>query len=160
MALPLIPVPHLAPADGTAIKAAFQEGMDLLEPKTVVITAAERQQYGRINEKNKLKVNKVRELSQGFPALRAPGADYVELEKSHASRLVLEDLETFLVNALNRVRGTLALQESNTMNVVGKDYRHTRNQAEEGTPGFEAKFNDMRELWDTGGEVADDDVPE
>jgi hypothetical protein len=51
---------HFSQAEEADIKAAMQTLQTLLSGKLATLTAEERQQYGSINEQNKLMVNKVK----------------------------------------------------------------------------------------------------
>ena len=69
---------HFTAADQTAFNTAMSTIEALMQPKLQNIDEIENQQYGSINENNKLFVNKVTDYSVNQVSLRSPDIDWTE----------------------------------------------------------------------------------
>ncbi len=81
---------HLSAQDQAAFDDLLNKMETLLNGKFVALDENERQQYGSINEKNKLFVNKVRDYHANSPAMSSPDVDWDEFEADYQSRVFME----------------------------------------------------------------------
>ena len=61
-----------------------------IQPFVVNITAAERQKFTRVNEKNKSLIDKIREYSANSPVMQSPEVDWIKFEKDYLNRMRIE----------------------------------------------------------------------
>ena len=69
---------HFTAAEKTAVNNAITAAETALLNKQAVLTPEERQQYGSVNEQNKLIINKVKDFRDLQPGLGCPDVDWVE----------------------------------------------------------------------------------
>lgn len=87
---------HFSQAEEAGIKAAMETLQTLLSGKLATLTPEERQQYGSINEQNKLMVNKVKDYRDAQPQLSSPDIDWEEFAKDYGSHSFLQSLGDLL----------------------------------------------------------------
>lgn len=134
---------------------ALQESLTNLETATVSLTVnltpQERQQYGTINEQNKLLVNKVRDYRKNNPSQSAPDIDWNEFEKDFQSRAVLEAA----INKLDAIREKLVnsktLHDYNNYQAALEDYAYTSYKAGSQAAGYETKKNELKQFFNRSG---------
>ena len=72
---------QVATTEKAAVNNAVTARETALATKLANLTAEERQQYGSVNEQNKLIINKVKDFRDSQPALSSPDVDW--LDRAH-----------------------------------------------------------------------------
>lgn len=87
---------HLTEDQVSAVNEALSSLETALKPLNVNLSAEERSKYGRVNEQNKLLVNKIYDYAQNQQELRSPDVDWDEFFKDYKDR-------NFYENVMNRL---------------------------------------------------------
>ena len=87
---------HLDPQQVNAVEQALNQLEQALSPLNITLSPEERHRYGRVNEQNKLFINKVYDFMKSMPNLASQDVDWHEFEKDFNSRKLYE-------NYLNRL---------------------------------------------------------
>ena len=81
---------HFATTEKTAVNNAVTAIETALATKLANLTAEERQQYGSVNEQNKLIINKVKDFRDSQPALSSPDVDWTEFMSDYDTRAFIQ----------------------------------------------------------------------
>ncbi|KQR92612.1 hypothetical protein ASG01_11955 [Chryseobacterium sp. Leaf180] len=138
---------HLTAAELNAIEQGIAAAETALQRLTVNLTPQDRKKYGSINEQNKLLVNKVYDYNKSQPNLSVSDIDWVEFEKDYSSRKNLEGLISRLENLLSRLRDAKVLHDYDNYQAALDDYSYTVYKAGSQAPGFQTKYNDMKQFF-------------
>jgi hypothetical protein len=129
------------------LQKALETIQRVLKGKTINLTPAERQQYGSIGEYNKLLVEKVRMYLNQNTDLQPRGFDLVEFDKDYKARQICINLLSLLTNITEQVEDTKVLLDHDNYSDSLKVYRHVRYLADEGEPGLESIYEDLKQLF-------------
>ncbi|HEY0429919.1 MAG TPA: hypothetical protein VGC76_19200 [Pyrinomonadaceae bacterium] len=123
----------------------------ILSGKLVALDEKERVKYGRINEKNKLLVNKVRDYHQHSPNTSSPDVDWGEFESDYRARQFLETRSNHLSSLASRMKSTKILHDSDNFEDSLKDYNYSKYKKGSGADGFDQKVADLRQFFNRTG---------
>ena len=87
---------HLTEQEVTALQQAITNLETALKPININLSPEDRTKYGRVNEQNKLFINKVHDFALTQPDLKSPDVDWEEFHKDFQSRNLYE-------SAINRL---------------------------------------------------------
>lgn len=147
---------HFSEEEKTEITTALQTLQTVLEGKLAVLTPQERQQYGSINEQNKLIVNKVKDFRMANPALSSPEVDWEEFDKDYESRNLLENLVISLGELSRGLDNAKLLHDWDNYQASLIDYQYTKYRNDSGSPGFHSKYQEIKQFFsNTGGTKQD-----
>lgn len=138
---------HLSVAEVDAAKSAVEALENALSTINVSLSSNERQQYGSINEQNKLLVNKVNDFHKNQSQLDAPEVDWNEFEKDYASRLLMENLINRLTSLVTRLENAKILYDYDNYQASLTDYAFTSYKAGAGGAGFETKMGELKQFF-------------
>ena len=138
---------HLTQAQVTAAQDALTQLETALSAVNVNLTPEERQQYGSINEQNKLMVNKVSDYRRNNPNLSVTDVDWSEFDKDFASRGALENLITRLEGLTTKLKNAKTLHDFDNYQAALADYAYTSYRAGTGADGFETKYNELKQFF-------------
>jgi len=138
---------HLTVAEITAINNALTTLETTLKNLNTMLTPEERQQYGSINEQNKLLVNKVKEYSDREPALRDGAVNWTEFNADFSSRLYKEGVIDRLQAMIVRLVNSKTLHDYDNYQDALQDYAYTAFMAGRGAPVFETKYNELKQFF-------------
>ena len=79
-------VPEFTDAEAQQLDAAFNTIKTLLSPKFINLEPADRKKYGRIKEKRKMVIDKVKEYHENMPHLSNDSVDWDEFNNCHNTR--------------------------------------------------------------------------
>ena len=139
--------PHINDVERQAILALVQQLKALLLPKLVQFSADERQQYGAVNEQNKLLINKVAELRQSQPNLSAPQVDWPKFEADYEDRKFLSDLLMLLQSVTYDVQSTKIAHDNDNYNTARIDYAFTEYCAKCDMIGAVQKHGELKQFF-------------
>lgn len=89
---------HLTEPEINAILNALNDLERAMELLNINLTPEDRNKYGRVDEQNKLFINKVHDFATQQTNLRTMDVDWDEFEKDFKSRAVLENIISRLNN--------------------------------------------------------------
>lgn len=138
---------HLTAAQVTAINNAITALEAAMAPLTVNLTPEERKKYGRINEENKLIVDKAESFYTSSPSLARPDLNWPEFLNDYNSREVLEKFIGRLDGLKARFVDAKTLHDFDNYNTAIDDYGYTSYMANSNTPGYQAKFAEMKQFF-------------
>lgn len=138
---------HLDDAQKNSINELLAKLENELAPIGVEMTAADRQQYGSINEQNKPLVNKAIDYRNTSPNLSSPDVDWDEFAKDAASRAYYEGLINRLEVLMTKLKNVKTLHDYDNYQAALQDYAYTAYRAGSGAQGFEQKQNEMKQFF-------------
>ena len=77
---------HLTDEQVKTMNDALTSLEKAVEGVNINLTPEDRNRYGRVNEQNKLFINKVHDFAQTQPDLKSPDVDWEEFAKDYKSR--------------------------------------------------------------------------
>lgn len=117
---------HFTPAEITALTQSLQQLRTIISRMTVNLTPAERRQYAKVGEQNKLLVNKVREYHQNQPQLQSPEIDWDEFEKDYTDRSVAGMLLSQVRELEQEVLNIKILRDFDNYTDALRDYKYAK----------------------------------
>lgn len=144
---------HFSPDEANAVQTALNALEDALKDHLANLSPDERQQYGSINEQNKLIVNKVMDFYAAQPSLASPDVDWSEYQADYNSRQVIEQTITRLQSLILGLGNAKILHDYDNYQMALRDYQYTKYKVSTSTPGFEAKYNEIKQFFRGGGTI-------
>lgn len=138
---------HFADGEKTQILQTIAQLQSALEPKSANLEVAERQQYGSINEQNKLLVNKSKDYRQNQPNLSSPDVDWDEFDADFADRSFLESVINSLVEMVRGMENAKILHDWDNYQAALRDYSYTQYKNAAGAIGYNTKENEMKQFF-------------
>lgn len=138
---------HLNDEQIRAINEALTALETALKPLNINLTADDRHKYGRVNEQNKLFINKINDFATSEEALRSPDVDWEEFFKDYKSREVLEKMLNRLNSAVQRVQNAKILHDFDNYQDALEDYAYTSFRAKSKVVGFENKHSEVKQFF-------------
>jgi hypothetical protein len=102
----------LTVADVNTINTALAAIETAIAGKTVNLTPEERQQFGSINEQNKLLVNKINDFKTSHPQHNSPQVDWAEFQADYAARTTLATITSKLESINEQITDTRILHDN------------------------------------------------
>ena len=138
---------HLTEPEITAILNALNDLERAMEPLNINLTPEDRNKYGRVDEQNKLFINKVHDFATQQTNLRTMDVDWDEFEKDFKSRAVLENIISRLNNLSIRANNSKIFHDFDNYQDALADYAYTQFRANSKIVGFEDKYNELRQFF-------------
>ncbi len=138
---------HLDREQTQAIIKALADLEKNLASLNVNLTPEDRNRYGRVNEQNKLFINKVNDFSKNQPSLRSFDVDWKEFAQDYESRQFLEMLITRLETLITRANNAKILHDYDNYQDALNDYAYTSFRAGANTAGYEDKYNELKQFF-------------
>ncbi len=151
---------HLSEEQVTAVKQALQQLEEALVLLDINLTPEDRNKYGRVNEQNKLFINKVRDFAKDQPSLRSFEVDYDEFFRDYQSRAFLEMLITRLNSLATRATNSKILHDYDNYQDALHDYAYTSFRAGSNSVGFEDKYKELKQFFTKNRKKTEEDTPE
>lgn len=117
---------------------------NILKKKTINLSNEERQQYGRIGEKNKLLVDKCKTYMELNPTSVPPTLDKAEFDKDYKARTQIDPMSkriSYISTMLSDIK--IMLDYDNYNAAVGY-YRYVKFLASQNAPGMTAVYEDLK----------------
>ncbi len=118
------------------------------------LTPEERQEYGSINERNKLILNKTNDFHLTQPELQSPDVDWAQFDASFATRTNLANIEALCSSILESCSDARILHDYDLYQLVLSDYSYTKYKAESTNDGggYTTKMQELKQFFPgTGG---------
>ena len=113
----------------------------------VNLSAEERKKYSRINEQNKLFVNRVHDFCKNEPNLQSPQVDWLEFEQDFESRKNIGYCIDRLESLIQGLKNAKILYDYDNYQDALTDYSYTNYMAGTSAPGFEAKQRELKQFF-------------
>ncbi len=149
---------HLSNNQVEVIQKALGELETQLKVLNFNLTPSDRNKYGRVNEQNKLFINKVHDFAQAQPGLRSFDVDWKEFFRDYTSREFLEMLIVRLEALITRANNAKILHDYDNYQDALNDYSYTSFRAGAHAAGFEDKFNELKQFFDRKKHVTKDNT--
>ena len=143
----------LSQADRDAIDEHIQAIEEILEGKVGSLDGEERVRFGRINEKNKLLVNKVYDFNKNQPNLSSPDIDWDEFESDYKARVFLETRISRFSNIIYKMESTKILHDYDNYEDSLKDYAYTQYKISANEDGYTVKAAELKQFFSRTGKL-------
>jgi len=138
---------HFSAEEKTAVLAALETLENALTPKLANVSAEERQQYGSVNEQNKLIINKVKDYYESQPAMSSSDVDWEEFASDYDSRVFLEANIHRLNSLLEGMNGAKILHDWDNYQAALTDYDYAKYKAGTNSVGYQTKVNEIAQFF-------------
>lgn len=138
---------HLTDAQIQVIQEALNNLEEAIQPLTVNLTPEERREYGRVNEQNKLIIDKVQTFYADSPQLARPDINWPEFLNDYKSRRTMEKFIMRLDGLRARFVDAKTLHDFDNYNNALDDYGYTSYMASSDTPGYQAKYEELKQFF-------------
>jgi len=136
---------HFTSEKKADIKAALAQIFELTESLAVNLTPKERSKYGKVGEKGKLLIDKVKSYHETQPNLQSPEVDWVEFEKDYQDRVFASGILSQLASLEERLLSIKILRDYDNKTDSLRDYQYAKYKNRFGSqPGFENKINQLK----------------
>ena len=142
---------HFTAEESTAIQNALTALQTALTPKLANLTPEERQQYGSVNEYNKLVINKVKDYRESQPNLSSPDIDWAEYLEDHNSRSFLQGSIEQLAELLRGMENAKILHDWDNYQAALIDYKYTQYKNNTGASGYNTKETELKQFFNRTG---------
>ena len=136
---------HFSDEEKTALQTALSALQAAVQDKLANLTAEERQQYGSVNEQNKLLVNKVQEYHQSQPNLSSPDVDWEEFGKDYQTRATLQQTIETLMELVRGLENAKILHDWDNYQASLSDYNYTQYKNKSGATGYHTKEEEIKQ---------------
>lgn len=146
-------VPEFTDAEAQQLDAAFSTIKTLLSPKFINLEPADRKKYGRIKEKKKMLIDKVKDYHGNMPHLSNEDVDWDNFNRCYTTRKNYVFAANKLKELLELCNDPRTLVDYVLYGYTMQDYKWTQYKAGEdggGAAGYEAKYNDLSDLFIRG----------
>lgn len=138
---------HLTEQQVTALQQAIANLETALKPININLSPEDRTKYGRVNEQNKLFINKVHDFAQTQPDLRSIDVDWEEFAKDYKSRVLYENTIIRLQSLLDRLKNAKTLHDYDNYQDALNDYAYTGFRAGSNAVGYEQKYKELKQFF-------------
>lgn len=142
---------HFSTEEKIQVLNALATLQQALSGKLAVLTPEERQQYGSVNEQNKLIINKVKDYRDADPALSSPQVDWAEFNMDYESRSLLQSLAASLTEITRGLENAKVMHDWDNYQASLIDYQYTKYMNDSGNPGFHTKSEELKQFFNRAG---------
>lgn len=141
---------HFSAAEKNAVIAALTALETALAGKIANLSPEERQQYGSVNEQNKLIINKVKDFRDMQPTMSSPEVNWVEFANDHDSRNFLQNTHQRIQVTLEGIIAAKILHDWDNFQASLMDYNYSKYRMNSDAPGYEGKVNELKQFFQGG----------
>ena len=138
---------HLTEEQMAAVSQALTDLETALKPLTINLSAEERSKYGRVNEQNKLFVNKVYDFAKSREGLCSPDVDWAEFFKDYEDRNFYEMVMSRLDDLQLKLKNHKILGDYDNYQDALADYAFATYKAGTKSVGFEEKYRELKQFF-------------
>ena len=142
---------HFSAAEKTAIQDALAALETALTTKLANLSPQERQQFGSVNEQNKLIINKVKDYHDSQPTLSSPDIDWNEFAQDHDSRAFLQNQAERLTELVRGIENAKILHDWDNYQAALVDYSYTQYKNNSGATGYATKETELKQFFNRTG---------
>ena len=136
--------------DLETINSAIASINRVLEGKAVNLSPEERQQYGRIADRNKVLVDKAKSYMETAPQTVPPTIDLDEFKRDYEERAVIEAPLRELTMLVEKLRDTKTLLDFDNYNCTLSYYNYVKFLSTQNEPGVTTIYEDMKQHYRGG----------
>lgn len=149
---------HFSDTEKSAVTNALASLELAFSTKLANLTASERQQYGSVNEQNKLIINKVKSFHETQPALSSPDVDWAEFNSDFDTREFLQNSMQRLQSLLDGLGNAKILHDYDNYQASLTDYDYAKYKASTSAVGFQTKVSEIAQFFTGGSRPASTDT--
>ena len=138
---------HFSAAEKTTVNTAVSSLETALEAKLANLTPEERQQYGSVNEQNKLIINKVKDFRDTQPTLSSPDVDWVEFMSDHDTRSFLQSTVQRLQSMIDGLSNAKILHDWDNYQASLTDYDFAKYKSSTSATGYQTKVTELGQFF-------------
>ena len=138
---------HLDPQQVNALEQAMNQLEQALSPLNITLSPEERHRYGRVNEQNKLFINKVYDFMKSMPNLASQDVDWHEFEKDFNSRKLYENYLNRLEILTLKLKNAKTLHDHDNYHDALNDHAYTSYKAGANIAGYEDKHRELKQFF-------------
>lgn len=147
MALDNLGRKHITPAQITAIDAALDAVQTAIVAITTNLSPEERNQFGSIDEKNKLLANGVQDWAINQPTLRTPDVDWNEFRADYDDRKFADTRIDRLGTLVRMLKDFKIVHDYDNYQDSLIDYRYSKYKVETNVPGYFDKIEYLKQFF-------------
>lgn len=140
-------VKHITAAHRTAIDDHFEAIELILKNYVVNLTPQERQDFGSIDEQNKLFANKVMDYRVEEPDKSSPQVDWDEYTADYDDRGSCEAWINRCLSFVEMLKNTKILHDFDNYQNALVDYKYTQYMDDTDTPGYKVKREELAQFF-------------
>lgn len=132
----------------------------IIQPKAANLNPDERVSYSKVNETNKLIINKVKDYFELHPDLASPDVDWKEFGEDFEDRTFMEHVYKSMESTMQMIDNTRIAHDHDVYRASLTDYNYSTYKLRT-NPAYEVKVKEIRQFFSrsgTGGKQ--DDKPE
>lgn len=138
---------HFSATEKTAINTVLANLELSLADKLANLSAVERQQYGSVNEQNKLIINKVKSFHDAQPTLSSPDIDWAEFNSDFDTREYLQAAIQRLQSLIDGLGNAKILHDYDNYQAALTDYDFAKYKASTNAAGFQTKIAELSQFF-------------
>ncbi len=138
---------HFSAAEKTAVNTALASIELAVSTKLANLSPSERQQYGSVNEQNKLIINKVKTFNDTQPALSSPDVDWAEFNSDFDTREFLQTAVIRIQSLLDGLGNAKILHDYDNYQASLTDYDFAKYKASTSAVGFQTKVSELAQFF-------------
>ena len=138
---------HFSAAEKTTVNTALTTIETALISKLANLTPDERQQYGSVNEQNKLVINKVKDFRDSQPALSSPDVDWLEFTNDYDTRSFLQTSMQRLQSLIDGLNNAKILHDWDNYQASLTDYDYAKYKASTNATGYQTKVLELAQFF-------------
>lgn len=138
---------HLSDEQKRGVKELLTQLETALSSLNINLSAEERSKYGRVNEQNKLFVNKVYDYAKNSEDLRSPDVDWDEFFKDYEDRKFYENILNRLDEIQLKLKNHKILGDYDNYQDSLADYSFASYKAGTKSAGFEEKHRELKQFF-------------
>ena len=138
---------HYTAAEKTAVNTAVTSLETALSTKLANLSPEERQQYGSVNEQNKLIINKVKDYRDSQPNLSSPDVDWIEFANDFDTRAFLQTTIQRLQSLMDGMNNAKILHDWDNYQASLNDYDYAKYKASTNATGYQVKVSEVGQFF-------------
>lgn len=150
---------HFSVTEKAAVNTVVASLELAVSSKLANLSAAERQQFGSVNEQNKLIINKVKGFHDTQPTLSSPDIDWAEFDNDYDTREFLQSTILRLQSLIDGLGNAKILHDFDNYQASLTDYDFSKYKASTNAIGFQTKVAEIAQFFSGGSRPASPDAP-
>jgi len=146
---------HFTTAEEGNVITALNDLQKAVENKLANLSPEERQQYGSVNEQNKLIINKVKDYHESQPEMSSPDVNWDEFHADHRTRGFLQNTINRLQSILDGLNNAKILHDWDNYRASLSDYEYAKYKNGTDASGYEAKTKELKQFFSGGNSSPD-----
>ncbi|UPT71462.1 MAG: hypothetical protein M0D53_03535 [Flavobacterium sp. JAD_PAG50586_2] len=141
---------HFSATEKNAVLAALTALETALAGKLANLSPEERQQYGSVNEQNKLIINKVKDYRDMQPGMSSPEVNWTEFMNDYDSRNFIQNIQQRMQVTFEGLIAAKMLHDWDNFHASLMDYNYSKYRMNSDAHGYEGKVNELKQFFQGG----------